>query len=74
MYRSLSTTHSGNVRTYLSTSLFILLPRLGVGVSGEIFEVGGRDMTLEFGPGVTFAGWQGLGSLVQFRVYGLGNF
>ena len=43
-------------------------------MSGELFEVGGRDMTLEFGPGVTFAGWQGLGSLVQFRVYGLGNF
>ena len=74
MYRSLSTTHSGNVRTYLSTSLFVLLPRLGVGVSGEIFEVGGRDMTLEFGLGVTFAGWQCLGSLAQLRVYGFANF
>ena len=72
--RSLSITQSVNVRTYLNTSLFILLPRLGVVVSGDIFEVGGRDMILELGPGVTFAGWQGLGSQVQFRVYGLGDF
>ena len=38
--RSLSITRSVNVRTYLNTSLFILLPRLGVVVSGEILKLG----------------------------------
>ena len=40
VYRSLSITHSVNVGTYLNTSLFILLPRVGVVVSGEILKLG----------------------------------
>ena len=74
--RFLSITHSVNVRTYLNTSLFILLPRLGVVVSGDIFEVGGRDMILELGPGVTFAGWQAWDPRcnLEFMAWGVSKF